>query len=167
MPTDFVRLFGILAAARIRFVVVGGLALLLHGLDRLTADVDLVIDLSTEAAENAVRALTAAGYRPLAPVDPLKLADASQRSDWQATRGMRVFSLWDSNNTCPTVDIILDPVVCFDELWSDARVERIGGVEVRIASVTHLIRMKEAAGRPQDLADVERLKQILPDAPDA
>jgi hypothetical protein len=166
MPTDFVRLFGVLAAARIRFVVVGGLALLLHGLDRLTADVDLVIDLSTEAAQDAVRALTAAGYRPLAPVDPLALADPAQRSEWQTNRGMQVFSFWDSTNTCPTVDIMLAPVVGFDELWRHARVESIGGVEVRIASVPHLIRMKEAAGRPQDRTDVERIKQMLLDAPD-
>jgi len=41
MPTDFIGLFTLLAASRVRFVVVGGLALLLHGLDRLTADVDL------------------------------------------------------------------------------------------------------------------------------
>jgi hypothetical protein len=43
MPTDFIGLFAMLAAARIRFVLVGGLALVLHGLDRLTADVHLVI----------------------------------------------------------------------------------------------------------------------------
>jgi hypothetical protein len=40
MPTDFIGLFTLLASSRVRFVVVGGLALLLHGLDRLTADVD-------------------------------------------------------------------------------------------------------------------------------
>ena len=67
MPTDFIGLFAVLTAARVRFVVVGGLAVLLHGLDRLTADVDLVIDLSTEAATDTVRALTAAGYRVWAP----------------------------------------------------------------------------------------------------
>jgi hypothetical protein len=56
-------------------VLVGGLALVLHGLDRLTAAVDLVIDLSAESAQAAVDALVAAGYRPLAPVDPRALAD--------------------------------------------------------------------------------------------
>jgi hypothetical protein len=68
MPTDFIGLFTLLAAARIRFVVVDGLALLLHGLDRLTADVDLAIDLSADATHDAVRALTSGGYRPMAPV---------------------------------------------------------------------------------------------------
>ncbi len=158
MPTDFIGLFTLLAAARIRFVVVGGLALLLHGLDRLTADVDLAIDLSTDAALEAVRALTTGGYRAMAPVDPVCLANPELRREWQTTRNMKVFSFWDTTNTRPTVDVMLAPVVSFDELWADAALTSIGGVEVRIASVRHLIRMKEAAGRPQDLADLERLR---------
>lgn len=41
MPTDFLRLFQILEAARSRFVLVGGLASLLHGVGRTTTDIDL------------------------------------------------------------------------------------------------------------------------------
>lgn len=161
MPTDFIGLFAVLAAAQVRFVVVGGLALLLHGLDRLTADVDVVIDLSTDAVQGAVRALTATGYRPMAPVDPLALADPEQRRNWQALRRMQVFSFWDSTNTRPTVDILLDPIVSFDELWAAVSVVQISDIDVRVASIPHLIRMKEATGRPQDLADVERLRAKL------
>ena len=158
MPTDFIGLFAVLAAARLRFVIVDGLALVLHGLDRLTAAVDLVIDLSADSVKDAVRALTATGYRPLAPVDALALADPSQRREWQTTRNMQVFSFWDSTNARPTVDDMLAPPVPFDELWVDARVVSIGGHDLRIASIPQLIRMKEAAGREQDLADVERLR---------
>jgi len=161
MPTDFIGLFAILAGARIRFVVVGGLALVLHGLDRLTADVDLVIDLAAERVRDAVSALTVAGYRPLAPVDPLALADPAQRHEWQTTRNMQVFSFWDSTNTRPTIDVMLASAIPFEELWSRAVVIRIGDHEVNVACVEHLIRMKEAAGRPQDLADVERLRARL------
>ena len=114
MPTDFIGLFAILAASRVRFVLVGGLALVLHGLDRLTADVDLVIDLSAESARAA--------------------------------------------NARPTVDIMLAPAVPFEDLWAAASVMNIGGHEVRVASIEHLIRMKTATGRAQDLADVERLR---------
>jgi hypothetical protein len=163
MPTDFIGLFAILAAARTKYVLVGGLALVLHGLDRLTADVDLVIDLSAESARAAVLALTAAGYRPLAPVDPQALADPEQRREWQTVRNMQVFSFWDSSNTRPTVDIMLSPEVPFGELWKAAKVTNIAGHEVRIASIGHLIRMKAAAGRPQDLADLERLRAMLRD----
>lgn len=161
MPTDFIGLFAMLAAARVRFVLVGGLALVLHGLDRLTADVDLVIDLSAESARAAVQALTAAGYRPLAPVDPIALADPEQRREWQTVRNMQVFSFWDSSNTRPTVDVMLSPEVPFEELWAAASVMNIAGHEVHVASVEHLIRMKAAAGRPQDLTDIERLRAKL------
>ena len=75
---------------------------------------------------------------------------------------MKVFSFWDTTYTRPTVDVMLAPVVSFDDLWADAAITTIGDVEVRIASVQHLIRMKEAAGRPQDLVDLERL--FSPDA---
>jgi hypothetical protein len=101
MPTDFIGLFSLLGVARVRFVVVGGLALLLHGIDRLTADVDLVVDLSTAASQDAVRALTQGGYRPLAPVDPMSLVDPQQRRVRQTTRAMPVFSFWDTTNTRP------------------------------------------------------------------
>jgi hypothetical protein len=161
MPTDLIGLFAVLAAARIRFVLVGGLALVLHGLDRLTADVALVIDLSADAAQAAVQALSEAGYRPLAPVDPIALADPEQRREWQTVRNMQVFSFWDSSNTRPTVDIMLSPEVPFEELWATASLMRLGGHDVRVASIEHLIRMKAAAGRPQDFADIERLRAKL------
>jgi len=56
---------------------------------------------------------------------------------------------------------MLDPVVNLDDLWADARVVAIGDSEVRVASIRHLIRMKEAAGRAQDLADAGRLRELL------
>lgn len=161
MPTDFIGLFAVLGAARIRFVIVGGLALVLHGLDRLTADVDVVIDLSAESVRDAVRALTESGYRPLAPVDPLALADPEQRRQWQTTRNMRVFSFWDSSNARPTVDVMLEPSIPFEALWAEASLVNLGSHEIRIASIEHLIQMKEAAGRTQDLADIEQLRARL------
>lgn len=162
MPVDFIGLFGVLAAANVRLVVVGDLAVLLHGLDRLTADVDLVVDLSPEAAAQAVSALTASGYRPLAPVPAIEFADPGKREAWRRERGMQVFSFWDTSNTRPTVDVFLESPIPFDELWRDAIEMPIGTARVRVASIAHLIRMKEAAGRPQDLADVARLRARLP-----
>lgn len=158
MPTDFLAVFLALTKARVRFVVAGGLAVLLHGHDRLTADIDIALDLSADSVRAAVTALTNIGYRPLAPVDPLRLADAPTRTGWRRERHMQVFSFWDSTHTKPTVDVFLEPPLPFEELWADATSVPFSGMTIRIASVPHLIRMKETAGRPQDLADIERLK---------
>lgn len=161
MPTDFIGLFAALLAARVRFVVVGGLAVLLHGVDRLTADVDLVIDLAPEAAREAVRALAAAGLRPALPVDPEQLADPDARSAWKRERGMEVFSFWDPANTRPAVDVFIEPPIPFEELWRDSKAVDLRGAMVHVASIDHLIRLKQLAGRAQDLADIERLRGLM------
>ena len=161
MPTDFLGLFALLNATGTRFLLVGELATVMHGVDRTTAGVDLVIDLAPESARAVVMALTRSGYRPMAPVDPALFSDETIRGQWQQLHGMQVFSLWDTENRRPTVDILLAPPVSFTELWRDAVDMTFRGVTVRVASIPHLVRMKEAASRPQDRADVERLLAVL------
>jgi hypothetical protein len=73
---------------------------------------------------------------------------------------MKVFSFWDSTQARPTLDIFIEPPIDFETLWRDAPVVTLGSQAVRIASVDHLIGMKLQAGRPQDLADVERLRAL-------
>ena len=158
MPTDFLSLFATLNAARIPYVVVGGLAMLLHGIDRVTGDIDLVIDLASGASTDLVNRLTDAGYRPFAPVDPALLANETIREQWRLERGMQVFSLWDTTNRRPTVDVLLASPVPFTDLLNGSVTVTIGAVQVRVASVAHLIDMKQQTARPRDLEDVERLR---------
>ena len=54
MPIDFISVFQEFQRREIRHVLVGGLAVVLHGVDRLTADIDLVVDLAPEQATKAV-----------------------------------------------------------------------------------------------------------------
>ena len=55
----FEELLAYLDAADVRFVVVGGLAVVIHGHARLTVDIDLMLDLETENVRRAIDALTA------------------------------------------------------------------------------------------------------------
>ena len=76
MPTDFLTVLSEFQERNIRYVLVGGLAVLLHGIDRLTADIDLVVDLAPEQASKAVETLLALGFKANAPVDARQFADA-------------------------------------------------------------------------------------------
>ncbi len=143
-----------------RFVVAGGLAVVLHGHPRLTVDLDLVVDLEPEAARRTVEALTSLGLRPLAPVDPLDFADPSRRRAWIEEKGMRVFSFYDPHDPLRIVDLFVEPPFDFEVLWSNARVMELGRVAVRVAAIPDLIRMKRQAGRAQDLDDIQRLAEI-------
>jgi hypothetical protein len=70
----FEPIFDALGRADVRYVVVGGVAVV-HGHARLTADLDLAVDLAPEQALRAIETLVELGLRPAAPLDPAEFAD--------------------------------------------------------------------------------------------
>lgn len=145
----------------VRYVVVGGVATVLHGFARLTADIDLVVDLAPAEARKAIEALLGLGLRPRVPVDARQFADPETRRSWVETRGMQVFTLTDPANPMRAVDLFVESPIPFDELWDRADLMPLAGTVVRVAAIPDLIRMKRLAARPQDLIDIEALEAIL------
>lgn len=158
--SQFIPIFQLLNEAKLRYVVVGGVATILHGYVRLTTDVDLVIDLRREEAEKAIRALTGYGFKPRVPVDPMQFADEGQRARWIQEKGMEVFSFFHPQNPALTVDLFSRHPIPFETLWSRSVLMNLGGIEVRICSIDDLIEMKRLSGRHKDLADIEQLSKI-------
>ena len=156
----FEPIFQILNAGGVRYVVVGGLATVLHGYARLTADVDLAVDLAPEEATKMIRALVAKGFRPQVPVLPEEFANPMVREIWLREKHMRAFSLVDPTNPMRVVDLLLKPEVPFEELLARSQEVMLNRTKVRIASIDDLIALKRHAGRPQDLADIEQLETI-------
>lgn len=154
-------LFDALNRAEVRYVVVGGVATVLHGFARLTADVDLAVDLSPLEAHKAIDALVGLGLRPRAPVDPVDFADPTVRGSWVRDKGMRVFSLWDPAKPMREVDLFVEHPVDFDALFARSEILPLATTTVRVASIPDLITLKRLAGRPQDLADIEALEAIM------
>lgn len=149
-----------LDAAGVRFVVVGGVAVVLHGHPRMTADLDLVIDLAAAPAASAIQALLDVGLQPRLPVDPHAFADPEVRRVWIDERSLTVFTMVDPSDPLLEVDLFAQPPLPFEELWERADVVDLNGQQVRIASVDDLIAMKRHAGRPQDLADIAALEGL-------
>lgn len=155
------EIFGALDAASVDYVVVGGLAVILHGYLRATADLDLAIGLSPDNAGRAMRSLASIGLRPRLPVAAEDFADAEKRQDWLSNRNMRVFPMWDPANPLRSVDVFIDEPIAFDQLLADAVIKDLDGLRVPVASIAHLIEMKRIAGRARDLDDIDKLQQIL------
>ncbi len=158
--TLFEPIFAALERAGVRYVTVGGVAVVLHGHARLTADLDLAVDLAPRAASEAIDALTALGFRPRLPVEASGFADPAVRQGWITERGMTVFSMWDPDDPLRSVDLFVDQPVDFEELWERSVVVDIEGTPARVASIADLIRLKRIAGRPVDLEDIAALEEI-------
>jgi hypothetical protein len=147
----------------VRFVVVGGTAVILHGVPRTTADLDLVVDLDSENLNRLVAVMTRLGYQPRAPVASAELCDPDRRKAWIEDKGMRAFTFHRPGQPLGDIDILIDSPLDFAEL--SVRAERVdaGGLILHIAGIEDLIRMKQAAARDQDLADADALRRLLED----
>lgn len=87
-------------------------------------------------------------------------ADPEKREDWAENRNMLVFQLWDPANPERSVDLFVREPLDFDGMLAEAVVKDLDGVPIRVASIRHLIRLKQAAARPLDLDDIEALREI-------
>jgi hypothetical protein len=157
---DFERIFEALALSHVRYLVVGGVAVVLHGHARVTADLDLIVALEPENARAAMTALIGLGYRPRAPVDPLQFADPEVRQHWIDEKGLKVFSLWSPNFPGTEIDIFVKEPMPFVEMAGRAVRVTVGGSQLLVAGIEDIIRMKKAVGRPKDLDDVAELEAI-------
>ena len=112
--------------ANVRYLIVGGLAVVAHGHARFTGDVDLVIDLDADNARRAVEAFETLHYRPRAPVPFGEFADASKRAEWLTTKGLTVFSASSPEHAATEIDLFVENPFDFAEVYARAARFEVG-----------------------------------------
>lgn len=153
-------LLKMLAEAKVEFVLVGGLAVALHGYQRVTMDVDVVVAMDEENLQRLMSAAKSAGLRPTIPVPLESLAQPELIEQWHREKGMLAFSLRGAETMATVLDVLVRPVVPFADLRRDAAMIEVGTVHIPIASVDHLIEMKTGTGRGKDAVDIEELQKL-------
>lgn len=127
-----------------RYLVLGGVAAILYGVQRTTFDVDVLIEPSEENAENVLRALREAGF------GTADLITAKELLAHEIT----IFK------DLVRIDVqTATPGIHFADAWKSRRTLVLDGPPFFIVSKDDLIRSKEAAGRPIDLSDVALLRK--------
>lgn len=148
MYQDYKDLLSAFHAHGVRYLIVGGFAVIFHAQPRFTRDLDLFIAADPANAQATYAALAAFGAA-LQGIRPEDFAD--RNSFFRFGRDPRGF------------DILPDiPGVDFDAAWK-RRVESVidpaSGLKANFISADDLIAAKLAAGRPQDIADVEAIRK--------
>lgn len=159
----YLDLFRALEREHVRYVLIGGLALNIHGVERATMDVDLMLAMDPDNLQAFLRAAQALQLAPVLPVALQDFADPAIRRNWVEQKRMLAFALRPPEATAPTLDILVQPQVDFAAAWA-RRVEKdLGDVRVSVAHVDDLIKLKSGTGRQSDAADIvalERLKAL-------
>ena len=156
----YLDLFKALQTERVNYVLVGGLAVNFHGIERATMDVDLTLAMDHTNLQHFLKAATQLKLKPTLPVPLAALCDEKQIDEWIREKHLIAFSLHAPAGTLPTVDIIVRPKVSFKTMYRNRIEKNLSGVAVSFACVDDLIALKEGTGRKQDASDIEALKIV-------
>ncbi len=155
LPTpDFSNVLAALDAAGVRYVLIGGLAMIAHGSAHITVDIDICYARDQANLASLVTALKSSIPRLRGAPEGLPFFFDT-----------RLFS--NALNLTLTTDLgdvdllgEVPGVGSFDALWEHSVILDLEGAEVHVASLDDLIAMKRAAGRPKDLAHLRDLEEI-------
>jgi hypothetical protein len=154
-------MLGALREAGVRFVLVGGMAAILHGDVGVTVDLDVVPDREPENLERLAGVLRSLGARIRSEGAPQGLAfDCSGGF----LRNLGPDSILNLTTEVGDLDLAFRPSGTggYADLRRDAiEIEAADGVRVLIASLADVIRSKEAAGREKDRIVLPRLRRLL------
>ncbi|OGX07380.1 MAG: hypothetical protein A2Z88_03850 [Omnitrophica WOR_2 bacterium GWA2_47_8] len=144
---------------KVKYVLVGGIALNLLGSLRSTADLDILVEMSDNNLAKVVQILKRQGYRVKQPVDPMGIANSRIRQDWIKNKHMKAFNFY-KEQEFKEVDIIIDSPVSYEKAKKDAILIQADNIKIPVVSIDNLIKMKKDTGRPMDKLDVSELKKI-------
>jgi len=140
---------------QVKYAVVGGVAVALHGAIRGTVDIDFVIQLDRSQFEAAEKALLSIGLQARLPVTATDVFDF--RDEYIRNKNLVAWSFYHPSNPLEIVDILIT-----QDLKTVKTVDKkVDRMTVKVISILDLIAMKKQAGRPQDIEDIKALEKFL------
>jgi hypothetical protein len=156
----FENTFKVLNRHCVRYVVIGGVAVNLHGFARATGDLDIIISLTDAELENFIAAVKELGMVPRVPVEIEELKNPKKRDEWIHEKNMVVFTVYNPKNPMDQIDLMIQSVVDFETMFKNRVIMRERDLEIPVASIDDLITLKQYAGRQRDEIDIRALKEI-------
>jgi hypothetical protein len=149
------KLCNALAESGVRYAIVGGYAVALHGAVRGTMDVDIAVNWNLATLRKTESALTTLG---LVSRLPISAEDVFRfRDEYVTERRLIAWNFYAPKNLANQVDVI----ITFDLKGRKRKQLQTQWGTVYILDINELIQMKRESGRKQDLADVQALEKLI------
>jgi len=156
----YLDLFSKLQAYQVDYLLIGGLAVSLHGVERATMDIDITVAMHPENLSHLVAFANDLDLKPVAPVPLESLNNLEQLKQWHSEKNMQAFAMRTDELAGVTLDVLLFTSIDFEDMHQRAVYFDVGNVSIPVASIDDLIGLKQAAGRAIDLSDIEHLQKI-------
>ena len=156
----FEKVFRELNRAKVKYLIVGGVAVNLHGYLRFTGDIDILLLLEEGNFERMDRAMKKLGYQERLPVSIFSLKDHKQIKKWLKEKNMTAYSFVPTDHSLMTIDVLTEKSIKFTDFSAKRILKKLGKIYIPVVSIADLIKMKKEAGRDQDLIDLKFLQQL-------
>ncbi|MDD5353581.1 MAG: hypothetical protein PHF95_00155 [bacterium] len=160
---DYLGIFKELNKKKIKYLVVGGLAVNLYGIPRMTYDIDLLLSFDDDNMSNFLKLIKIWEFKPKVPANILDLKDENKRNDWIKNKNMKAFCLVNPAWAIAEIDILIQSPVDYQTAIKHCRRIGVKDISVPVISIKDLIKMKQASDRLQDKEDVKNLRRIIAD----
>ena len=149
-----------LVAGRVDFILGGGVACVLHGVERVTMDVDVAIYMDPLNWDRLIQVMNKMGLVPRAPVRPETLADPKVRQAMVEEKKALVFTFIHPDEPSLQLDVFLRPELSYEALKPHAQPMDIGELSLQVASPGKLLALKKGIqpARQKDLLDIAVLE---------
>lgn len=154
-----------LADAGVDFVIGGGVACVLHGVERFTLDLDVSVNLTDANLGQFIAIMKKQGLVPRVPVPPESLLDSDFRKTIVEEKNALVFTFIDLDDPRKHVDMFLTDELSFEEMSKECDEVELDGRRIKIAGISKLLELKESIDPPRDKdqIDIGVLKTLLND----
>lgn len=145
---------------KIRYLLVGGVAVNLHGYDRVTGDLDVLLLMTDTNIKKFIKIVKSLGMVPRIPVKIDDFAKKNLRAEWIKEKNMKAFLVYNPENTAEHLDVIIDHPINFASAYKRRQCVKAGGLNISLIGIDDLITMKKFAGREKDMLDAKALIRI-------
>lgn len=156
----YVDLFAALDRHQVNYLLIGGLAVSLHGVERATMDVDITVAMNPGNLAALIATAKELQLTPILPVTLESLSDIELLRDWHTHRNLEVFAMRTPELAGVTIDVLLFPPVDFSGMYDRAVTFHVADTPIKVVAIDDLISLKNAVKRPIDLSDIEHLQRV-------
>ncbi|HBB02882.1 MAG: hypothetical protein US89_C0007G0067 [Candidatus Peregrinibacteria bacterium GW2011_GWF2_38_29] len=156
----FVKIFKVFNDAKVKYLVIGGVAVNLHGYPRFTGDLDVLLFLNKENLSRVDVVMKKLGYSERLPVSIMNLSDGEQVKKWVKEKNFKAFTFNPPEHELLQIDIVIEESLKFEQFYGKKLMKEFSGVKIPVVSLGDLIQMKKKTGRSKDEDDLQVLKHL-------
>lgn len=157
---DYQSLLKEFADKKLRYLIVGGVAVNLHGYPRFTNDIDILLALDHDNLATMANIMKSLGYQQRLPISIEELGDTDRVQSLMKDKGLVAYSFIHAQEPQFNIDVLIGESREFEKFTAHMMHADVWGLDVPVVSIDDLIAMKQNSEREKDVQDVVALLEL-------